>query len=160
MFAFYLRTICLIKPFFFILGRVLKIWIFLFFQDPLFLEKFVIKDLPVGGGEENEDGALEFQVYSSHHVSRRHLVGVASIRLIDVDKLTSGQVELLVTPQTVYRVSKSMLWQLTSVYTWPLSTSDPCLQLTSVYICYLLVYIWPLCQHLTFSTVSTPDLCD
>lgn len=67
------------------------------------MEKFVIKDLP--SAEENEEGALEFQVYSSHHVSRRHLVGVASVRLADVDKLTSGQVELLVTPQTVYRVS-------------------------------------------------------
>ncbi|KAK3764028.1 hypothetical protein RRG08_004392 [Elysia crispata] len=77
-------------------------------RDPLFLEKFIIKDLPTGG-DESEEGALEFQVYSSHHVSRRHLVGVASIRLVDVDKLTSGQVELLVTPQTVYRMHQGDL---------------------------------------------------
>lgn len=86
------------------------------FQDPLFLEKFVIKDLPPV--EENEDGALEFQVYSSHHVSRRHLVGVTSVQLVDVDSLTSGQVELLVTPQTVYRVSIPTSLVIASVFVY------------------------------------------
>ncbi|XP_035826582.1 synaptotagmin-1 [Aplysia californica] len=77
-------------------------------RDPLFLEKFIIKDLSVPG-DDSEEPAIEFQVYSSHHVSRRHLVGVASIRLADVDKLSSGQVELLVTPQTVYRMHQGDL---------------------------------------------------
>ena len=67
----------------------------------------MIKDLVPPCGEETEEDAIEFQVYSSHHVSRRHLVGVASIHLNDVDSLVSGQVELLITPQTVYRVSQT-----------------------------------------------------
>lgn len=67
------------------------------------MEKFCIKDLVAG--EISEESCLEFQVYSSHHVSRRHLVGVASVRLLDVDHLPGGQTELIVMPQTVYRVS-------------------------------------------------------
>ncbi|CAG5129889.1 unnamed protein product, partial [Candidula unifasciata] len=76
-------------------------------RDPLFLEKFVIKDLPPL--EQREGGALEFQVYSSHHVSRRHLVGVTSVRLIEAGKPISGQVELFISPQTVYRMHQGDL---------------------------------------------------
>ena len=74
-------------------------------QDPLFLEKFCIKDIVPS--EITEESDLEFQVYSSHHVSRRHLVGVGSVRLMDVEHFPGGQVELVITPQTVYRVRSS-----------------------------------------------------
>ena len=57
--------------------------------------------------EITEESDLEFQVYSSHHVSRRHLVGVGSVRLMDVEHFPGGQVELVITPQTVYRVRSS-----------------------------------------------------
>ncbi|XP_067680564.1 uncharacterized protein [Haliotis asinina] len=75
--------------------------------DPLFLEKFTIKDIVPT--EINEESALEFQVYSSHHVSRRHLVGVGSVKLTDVEKLTSGLVDLTLMPQTVYRLHQGDL---------------------------------------------------
>ncbi|XP_076464705.1 uncharacterized protein LOC143296567 [Babylonia areolata] len=76
-------------------------------RDPLFLEKFSIKD--VVPNEISEESALEFQVYSSHHVSRRHLVGVGSVRLLDVDTFPGGQVELIIMPQTVYRLHQGDL---------------------------------------------------
>ncbi|KAL8583873.1 hypothetical protein ACOMHN_040342 [Nucella lapillus] len=76
-------------------------------RDPLFLEKFAIKDLVPN--EISEESALEFQVYSSHHVSRRHLVGVGTVRLLDVDNLPNGQVDLIIMPQTVYRLHQGDL---------------------------------------------------
>ncbi|ESO96569.1 synaptotagmin 21, partial [Lottia gigantea] len=76
-------------------------------KNPLFLEKFCIKDLVPS--EINEDSAIEFQVYSSHHVSRRHLVGVGSVRLMDVENLCNGQVDLILYPQTVYRLHQGDL---------------------------------------------------
>ncbi|XP_055957201.1 synaptotagmin-15 isoform X2 [Patella vulgata] len=76
-------------------------------KNPLFLEKFCIKDIVPS--EINEDSAIEFQVYSSHHVSRRHLVGVGSVRLMDVENLSTGQVDLTLYPQTVYRLHQGDL---------------------------------------------------
>lgn len=53
----------------------------------------------------SDDAAMEFQIYSSHHVSRRHLVGVASFLLKNVDRLDNGLIDLTIMPQTVFRVS-------------------------------------------------------
>ncbi|XP_070180492.1 synaptotagmin-C-like [Littorina saxatilis] len=76
-------------------------------RDPLFLEKFCIKDIvPTDITEESN---LEFQVYSSHHVSRRHLVGVGTVRLLDVEHMPGGQIELIIMPQTVYRLHQGDL---------------------------------------------------
>lgn len=74
-----------------------------FFQTPVFLEKFVINDIVPS--DLTEESAIEFQVYSAHHVSRRHLVGVASMTLKDIEGLENGIADLIIMPQTVYRVS-------------------------------------------------------
>ena len=72
------------------------------FQNPAFLEKFIINDIVPS--DINDDTILEFQVYSSHHVTRRHLVGVASISLRAIETLENGLVDLTIMPQTVFRV--------------------------------------------------------
>ncbi|XP_069116115.1 synaptotagmin-11-like isoform X2 [Argopecten irradians] len=71
-------------------------------KTPVFLEKFTISDLVPS--DLSDDAAMEFQIYSSHHVSRRHLVGVASFLLKDVPKLDNGLVDLTIMPQTVFRL--------------------------------------------------------
>ena len=58
----------------------------------------------------NDDTILEFQVYSSHHVTRRHLVGVASISLRAIETLENGLVDLTIMPQTVFRVRIHAEW--------------------------------------------------
>ncbi|XP_041350741.1 uncharacterized protein LOC121369750 [Gigantopelta aegis] len=75
--------------------------------EPLFLEKFTIKEIIPS--EITEESAIEFQVYSSHHVSRRHLVGVGSVQLMDVNQLPSGLFDLTLYPQTVYRLHQGDL---------------------------------------------------
>ncbi|XP_061173274.1 uncharacterized protein LOC133182440 [Saccostrea echinata] len=71
-------------------------------KNPAFLEKFIINDvLP---SDINDETVLEFQVYSSHHVTRRHLVGVASISLRAIETLENGLVDLTIMPQTVCRL--------------------------------------------------------
>jgi len=47
-----------------------------------------------------------FQVYSSHHITRRHLVGMASVKLKDVENFDNGLIDLVIMPHTVYRVCK------------------------------------------------------
>ena len=80
------------------------------FQNPAFLEKFIINDvLP---SDINDETVLEFQVYSSHHVTRRHLVGVASISLRAIETLENGLVDLTIMPQTVCRVSTKKILKL------------------------------------------------
>lgn len=78
-------------------------WQVFSFQNPAFLEKFIIND--VVPSDINDETVLEFQVYSSHHVTRRHLVGVTSISLRAIETLENGLVDLTIMPQTVYRVS-------------------------------------------------------
>ena len=72
------------------------------FQQPVFLEKFAIQELTKA--DITDESALEFQVYSSHHMTRRHLVGMASIFLKDVEKFENGLAELVILPHSVYRV--------------------------------------------------------
>lgn len=72
-------------------------------QNPAFFEKFIINDIVPS--DINDETVLEFQVYSSHHVTRRHLVGVASISLRTIETLENGLVDLTIMPQTVFRVS-------------------------------------------------------
>ena len=57
-----------------------------------------------------DESAIEFQVYSSHHVTRRHLVGVAAISLRDIEHLENGLKEMTIMPQSVYRVSSNITW--------------------------------------------------
>lgn len=57
-----------------------------------------------------ENAALEFHVYSSEGRGRRHLLGVCSILLKEVDNLTDGKANLSLIPQTVFRVSASALY--------------------------------------------------
>ncbi|XP_022330240.1 uncharacterized protein LOC111128726 [Crassostrea virginica] len=71
-------------------------------KNPAFLEKFIINDIVPS--DINDDTILEFQVYSSHHVTRRHLVGVASISLRAIETLENGLVDLTIMPQTVFRL--------------------------------------------------------
>ncbi|KAJ8309317.1 hypothetical protein KUTeg_014191 [Tegillarca granosa] len=71
-------------------------------KTPVFLEKFVINDIVPS--DLTEESAIEFQVYSAHHVSRRHLVGVASMTLKDIEGLENGIADLIIMPQTVYRL--------------------------------------------------------
>lgn len=73
-------------------------------QNPAFFEKFIINDIVPS--DINDEVVLEFQVYSSHHVTRRHLVGVASISLRTIETLENGLVDLTIMPQTVFRVSR------------------------------------------------------
>ena len=71
------------------------------------MEKFAIQDIT--RESVTDESALEFQVYSSHHMTRRHLVGMASIFLKDVDKFENGLAELVILPHSVYRVSAIIL---------------------------------------------------
>ncbi|KAK3576786.1 hypothetical protein CHS0354_014611, partial [Potamilus streckersoni] len=69
--------------------------------NPVFLEKFSIDDL--APRDITDESSLEFQVYSSHHITRRHLVGMASVYLKDVDGFENGQTELVILPQAFFR---------------------------------------------------------
>ncbi|XP_045163194.1 synaptotagmin-11-like isoform X2 [Mercenaria mercenaria] len=71
-------------------------------RTPVFLEKFSIQEIT--REELSEDSALEFQVYSSHHITRRHLVGMAAVQLKDIDKYENGLVDLVILPHSVYRL--------------------------------------------------------
>ncbi|KAL4238844.1 hypothetical protein ACF0H5_003551 [Mactra antiquata] len=71
-------------------------------RTPVFLEKFSIQDLK--REDITEGSALEFQVYSSHHITRRHLVGMASVNLQDINKYENGLVDLTIMPHSVYRL--------------------------------------------------------
>ena len=60
-------------------------------MTPFFLEKFAIQNIK---RESITDASvLEFQVCSSHHMKRCHLVGMAQIFLKDVDKFENGIAE-------------------------------------------------------------------
>ncbi|KAL5008999.1 hypothetical protein ScPMuIL_014580 [Solemya velum] len=71
-------------------------------KTPVFLEKFTIRDLTPT--DLSDDATIEFQVYSAHQISRRHLVGVGSVLLKDLDMYEAGIVDLTLMPQTVYRL--------------------------------------------------------
>lgn len=82
-------------------------------KNPVFLEKFSIKELsPV---DFTENAALEFHVYSSEGRGRRHLLGVCSILLKEVDNLTDGKANLSLIPQTVFRLHQGDL-RITGCY--------------------------------------------
>lgn len=53
----------------------------------------------------DDKAAIEFQIYSSHNVTRRHLVGMSSIYLSNLCELENGLADLTIMPETVYRVS-------------------------------------------------------
>lgn len=69
---------------------------------PVFLEKFTITDLVPS--DMDDKCAIEFQLYSSHNVTRRHLVGMSSILLKDLCELENGLADLTIMPETVYRL--------------------------------------------------------
>ena len=69
----------------------------------MFLEKFTITDLVPS--EMDDKAAIEFQIYSSHNVTRRHLIGMSSILLKNISQLENGLADLTIMPETVYRVS-------------------------------------------------------
>ncbi|XP_052273428.1 synaptotagmin-11-like [Dreissena polymorpha] len=71
-------------------------------RNPVFLEKFSISEIT--RDDLIEGAAIEFQVYSSHHITRRHLVGMASVQLRDIDKFDNGLTELIILPHSVYRL--------------------------------------------------------
>ncbi|XP_052766249.1 synaptotagmin-17-like [Mya arenaria] len=71
-------------------------------RTPVFLEKFSITEITKA--DLIEGSAIEFQVYSSHHITRRHLVGMASVQLKDVEKFDNGLIELIIMPHSVYRL--------------------------------------------------------
>ena len=81
-----------------------------YFQVPVFLEKFTITDLVPS--DMDDKCAIEFQIYSSHNVTRRHLVGMSSIFLKDLCELENGLADLTIMPETVYRVSKITLHKI------------------------------------------------
>ncbi|CAC5380377.1 unnamed protein product [Mytilus coruscus] len=71
-------------------------------KTPVFLEKFTITDLVPS--DMDDKAAIEFQIYSSHNVTRRHLVGMSSILLSNICELENGLADLTIMPETVYRL--------------------------------------------------------
>ncbi|GAB1601478.1 synaptotagmin-7-like [Argonauta hians] len=76
-------------------------------KNPVFLEKFTIKEL--SSVDFTDDAALEFQMYSAEPRGRRHLLGVGTILLKDIDQLTDGKANLTLMPQTVLRLHQGDL---------------------------------------------------
>ena len=77
------------------------------------MEKFAIQN--ISRESITDESAQEFQVYSSHHMTRRHLVGMASIFRKDVYKFENGLAELVILPHSVYRISERSTMIITLV---------------------------------------------
>lgn len=72
-------------------------------QNPAFFKKFIINNIVPSNI--NNKTVLKFQVYSSHHITKQHLINITSISLQTIKTLKNNLINLTIIPQTIFKIN-------------------------------------------------------